>query len=187
MNTYKAFSDSELTAQLRNSNEAAFTELYNRYWAVLYVHAVRMTNDEDQATDIVQDIYTVLWKKREVISVNTSVKSYLYKAVRNKVLNSINRGKLKDKYLKSLVSFIVKGELHTQEQVEFRDFERRIDREVKNFPPRMKIIYELSRKEGFSNKEIARDLDITDHTVKKTINRALHRLRTQISSFLFFL
>ncbi len=186
MNTYKSFSDSELTAQLRNASEGAFTELYDRYWAVLYVHAIRMTNDEDQAMDIVQDVFTVLWKKREVISVHSSVKSYLYKAVRNKVLNSINRGKLKDKYLKSLVSFIVKGEMHTQEQVEFRDFERRIDREVNNFPPRMKLIYEMSRKEGMSNKDIASDLEITDHTVKKTINRALHRLRTQISSFLIF-
>lgn len=186
MNTYKSFSDSELTAQLQNANEAAFTELYNRYWVVLYVHAVKMTNDEDQARDIVQDIFTVLWKKREVISVNTSLKSYLYKAVRNKVLNSINRSKLKESYLKSLISFVVKGELHTQEQVEFRDFERRIDREVNNFPPRMKLIYELSRNEGLSNKEIARDLEITDHTVKKTINRALHRLRTQICSFLLF-
>ena len=50
----------------------------------------------------------------------------------------------------------------------------------------MKLIYEMSRKEGMSNKDIASDLEITDHTVKKTINRALHRLRTQISSFLIF-
>ncbi len=186
MNSYASISDSELTVQLKNSDEAAFAELYNRYWRVLYIHAYRMINDKDQASDIVQDIFTILWKTRTNSSINSSVKSYLYKAVRNQVLNNLYRGKLKNAYLKSLASFAENAYSHIEEDAEFRDFAKRIDQEVEKFPPQMKLIFGLSRKEGFSNKEIARDLNITDHTVKKTINRALHRLKTQISFFLFF-
>jgi len=144
-----------------------------------------MLRDEDQAMDIVQDIFTILWNRNVDIQINTSIKTYLYSAVRNHTLNYSNRGKLKDKYLDSLSEFLERGELHTEEQVNFRDFARRIDREIDSFSPKMKTIFELSRKQGLSNKDIAIELNITDHTVKKTINRALQRLRTQVSSFLF--
>lgn|SRR5690606_22667080 len=181
MNTYKSYQDSELAILLKNNDEAAFTEIYNRYWSRLYLHAYKMLRDEAQAMDLVQDIYTSLWNKNEELQINTCLKTYLYTALRNHTLNYINRGKLKDKYLNSLASYLEKGELQTEEQVHFRDFAEQIDREVENFSPKMKTIFNLSRNQGLSNKEIAIELEITDHTVKKTINRALNRLKTQVS------
>ena len=186
MNTYKSYQDAELTILLKSNDEKAFTEIYNRYWSRLYLHAHKMLRDEAQAMDLVQDIYTSLWNKRAGIQINTSIKTYLYTAVRNHTLNYINRGKLKDKYLDSLATFLEKGELQTEEQVHFRDFAQRIDREIEKFSPKMKTIFNLSRNQGLSNKDIAAELAITDHTVKKTINRALKRLKTQVSYLLIF-
>jgi len=186
MKIYKAYLDSELTVLMRDGDDEAFTEIYNRYWSRLYFHALKMLKDEDQAMDIVQDIFTKLWNRNIDLEINISIKTYLYSAVRNHTLNYINRSKLKDKYLDSLAQFLEKGELITEEQVHFRDFAQRIDCEIDRFSPKMKTIFELSRKDGLSNKEIAIELNITDHTVKKTINRALKRLKTQVSSFIFF-
>ena len=185
MNTYKLYEDSELTVLLKNNDQEAFTEIYNRYWQRLFLHAHKMLRDEEQAMDLVQDIYTSLWNKSAEIQINTCIKTYLYTALRNRTLNYINRGKLKDRYLNSLASYLEKGELQTEDQVNFRDFAQRIDREVENFSPQMKTIFNLSRNQGLSNKEIATELEITDHTVKKTINRALKRLKTQVSYLLF--
>ena len=185
METYTNYSDSDLAIMIRNGDEKAFSEIYNRYWSKLYMHSRKMLRDEDQAMDIVQDIFTNLWNRNIDIHINTSIKTYLYSAVRNHTLNHINRGKLKDRYLNSLAEFLERGELHTEEQVDFLDFAQRIDREIDRFSPKMKAIFELSRNQGLSNKDIATELNITNHTVKKTINRALQRLKTQVSSFLF--
>ncbi|MFA4868020.1 MAG: RNA polymerase sigma-70 factor [Pedobacter sp.] len=185
MDSYTKLSDNELTSLLKKGDQEAYTQLYKRYWPLLYLHARKMLKDDEEAMDVVQDIYTILWEKRTEISPDVSVKSYLYMAVRNHTLNRINRSKLKDKYLESLVDFINKGALSTEEEVCYRDFAERIEREVAAFSPKMKRIFEMSRNEGLSNRAIADELDITDHAVKKTINRALKVLRSQISSLLF--
>lgn len=182
---YSTYTDDELLARLKNGDENAYAQLYRRYWSVLYVHSRNMLRDEEEAKDIVQDIFTMLWNKRAKIQGDVAVKPYLYTAVRNHTLNRINRGKLKDRYLGSLAEYLAKGEKLTDEQVCYRDYAARIERGIECFSPRMKQIFELSRKEGLTNKAIADALAISDHTVKKTIGRALKLLRTQISVFLF--
>ncbi|TZF84909.1 RNA polymerase sigma-70 factor [Pedobacter sp. BS3] len=183
MSAYSALTDQELVAFLCEGNEAAFTAIYNRYWAVLYAHARKMLRDDDEAMDVVQDIFTTLWKKSGGLILTTSIKSYLYTAVRNQTLNQINRSRLKDTYLLSLARFAEQGEYNTDEQVVYHDLLERIEQEIANLPPKMREIFEMSRKSGLSHKAIAEELSITDHTVKKTINRALKVLKAQISSF----
>lgn len=182
MKNYQSYSDIELGNLLTGGDELAYIEAYNRYWKGLFIHACKMLRDEEQAMDAVQDIFTNLWNKRNSIVINTSIKTYLYSSVRNHVLNSINKNKLKEKYIDSLAAFAEKGEMTTDDYVIFNDFSQKIDKEVENFSPRMRAIYVLSREAGLSNRDIAEELNITDHTVKKTINRALKVLRTQITS-----
>ena len=184
---YKGYTDGELVKLLASSDEAAYTELYDRYWERLYLFASRMLQDEEQGMDIVQDLFTTLWHNRYQFDIRTSLKTYLYTSVRNLTLNYINRSKQKDRYLQSLVSFFEKGVMNTEEQVLFKEFSDRIDRQVERFSPQMKQIFVLSRNEGLSNKAIADELGITDHAVKKAINRALKVLRGVLSvlAFLF--
>lgn len=177
----KEYADSELAELLTCSDEAAYTEIYDRYWRRLYLFASRMLQDSEQGMDIVQDLFTVLWHKRREFDITTSLKTYLYTSVRNLTLNCINKSKQKDKYLQSIISFFEKGEVNTEEQVLFKEFADRIDRQIEDFPPKMKQIFVLSRNQGLSNKAIASELNITDHAVKKAINRALKVLKTVLS------
>lgn len=185
MKHYASYSDCELADLLIGGDELAYIAVYDRYWKRLFIHACQMLRDEDQAMDVVQDIFTILWNRRKSIVIKTSIKTYLYTSVRNHVLNTISKSKLRTKYLDSIVSFIEQGETSTESQVICKDFMDRIDRQVGKFSPRMRTIYTLSREEGLSNKDIARELNITDHTVKKTISRALKVLRAQISTVFF--
>lgn len=179
---YEAYSDTELTDLLTAGDELAYIEVYNRYWERLFIHACKMLRDEEHAMDVIQDIFTALWSKREKLSINISVKTYLYTSVRNAVINSIKKSKQQEKYMDSISAFAKKGEMSTENHIIYRDFVEQIDKEVENFSPRMKTVFVLSREDGLSNKDIAKALNITDHTVKKTINRALKILRTQVSS-----
>lgn len=187
MVVYSKLIDGELIRLLNNCDELAYTEIYNRYWALLYSHARRILRDDEEAMDVVQDVFTVLWRKAPELTDIVSLKAYLYSATKNKTLNTINKSKQKDDYLTSLASFIEEGEFTTDNQVAFNEFVEQVEREVANLPPRMREVFGLSRKLGFSHKQIAEELNITDHTVKKTINRALKILRTQFSVFFSFL
>ena len=183
---YSKLIDEDLFSLLKNGDEEAYTEIYNRYWALLYSHARHMLRDDDEAMDVVQDVFTGFWKNAVEITLIASLKAYLYTATRNKTLNAINRNKQKDTYLISLASFMEEGELATDNQVAFNEFIDQIEKGVANLPPKMREIFELSRNLGFSHKQIAEKLAITDHTVKKTINRALKIIKTQLSVFLLF-
>lgn len=187
MSAYNACTDQELIAFLRKGDEVAFTAIYNRYWAVLYAHARKMLQDDDEAMDVVQDIFTILWKMSEELVLTTSLQSYLYTAVRNRTLNQMNRSKRKDDYLWSLAKFMEQGVYVTDEQVNYHDLLTHIEQEIAELPPKMREIFEMSRKSGLSHKTIAAALNISDHTVKKTINRALKVLKAQISSLMTFL
>jgi RNA polymerase sigma-70 factor (family 1) len=186
---YSKLIDEDLFSLLKDSDEKAFTEIYNRYWALLYSHARQMLRDDDEAMDVVQDVFTVFWRKAEEITIVTSLKSYLYTATRNKTLNAINRNKQKDTYLVSLASFIEEGELTTDNHVAFNEFIDQVEKGVAKLPPKMREIFEMSRNSGFSHRQIAEKLSISDHTVKKSINRALKIIKTRLPVifFLFFL
>ena len=67
-----------------------------------------------------------------------------------------------------------------------RDLARRIEAEIQSLPPKMRAVFELSRKEHKSYKEISDYLNISDKTVKKQVNNALHILRTKLTSLLMF-
>jgi RNA polymerase sigma-70 factor (family 1) len=188
MPLYSTYPDSELISLLNTGDELAYTEIYNRYWAVLYSHARRMLRDDDEAMDIVQDIFTTLWRRASEINFNTSVKAYLYSSVRNQTLNYINRGKLKNSYLESLTEFIEKGSTETDDLIIYNEFVKRVEKEVENFPQKMRDIFQMSRNDGLSHKEIAEKLDITEHGVKKSINRALKLLKIKFNPlFLLFI
>jgi RNA polymerase sigma-70 factor (family 1) len=187
MADYRSLTDTELIDLLKEGDHAAFTEIYKRYWPLLYAHSRKMLRDDQEAMDIVQEIFTVLWNRSTELAFTLSLRAYLYSSVRNLTINHINKSKLKNKYISSLAELIEKGASVTDEQVIFADFAGRIEKEVANLPPKMRAIFEMSRNQGLSHKEIAEELDITDHAVKKSINRTLKILRAQISSVFFLL
>ena len=185
MNLYRLYTDQELTGLLKSGDHAAFTEIYHRYWPLLFAHARHMLRNNDAPMDIVQEIFTNLWNRSADLQLEISLKAYLYGATRNLTLTQIQKGKRKDHYLSSLVKQFEKGSPVTDEQVICNEFVERMEKELANLPPKMRAVFELSRKEGLSHKEIAEEMDLSDHAVKKTIHRALKVLRTQLSALLF--
>jgi len=180
MNHRGTLSDTDLIAQLKLGSENAFTEIYNRYWSVLYLHARHMLNNRDEARDIVQEVFTSFWNKAETLAATTNINAYLYRSTRNSVLNLIRKEKSKQAYLSELGDFYEKGEFSTDSQVNFNELKRLIDQEVALLPIKMRRVFEMSRNENLSHAQISQQLDISDLTVKKQINKALHILRHRL-------
>ena len=179
MAVYSKFNDHELTVLLKQEDRLAFTEIYNRYWAEMYYHAFKILKDEEGAKDVVQDIFSNLWLKSSALHADTKLSGHLYITVRNKVFNLIAQNKVRSDYLTSIAAYMTE-EVAESSLLDEKELMELVEAEIRNLPPKMREIFELSRKEGLSHKEIAKKLGLSDQTVKKQIQNALKVLKPKI-------
>ncbi|SHE48688.1 RNA polymerase sigma factor [Pedobacter caeni] len=184
---YSALNDSNLVACLLTGDELAFAEIYSRYKTVLFLHARRMLQDDEQARDIVQEIFTTIWIKKEELRVSTSLKSYLFSSVKHKILNLLLHQKHVEKHMQSMLRIYNVGSFSTDLALQEKELAQLIEAEIQNLPARMREVFVLSRREELSNKEIAERMGIAEETVKKQIVYALKILRLKLKVISFML
>lgn len=181
---YHGCTDNELASLLRQGERLAYTEIFNRYKEVLFRHAVRFLQDRELAEDVIQDVFLMLWEKREALTFTSSLSAYLYSTVRNRIFNHMTRQKVVARYLDSIRDFMEKGCYTTDEQVRARELAAIIEKEVAALPQKMREVFLLSREESRSHKEIGELLGISDKTAKQQLYKAVKILRLKISSML---
>jgi RNA polymerase sigma-70 factor (ECF subfamily) len=184
MNAYAHFTDAELAQKLNLLDKTAFAEVYDRYWAVLYSHARRLLRDNEQAGDVVQDIFTSLLQNMGKLNPAIPLSSYLYASVRNRIISMIRHDKVQMNYLTYLKSYTTEGVYATDDIVRERELKEQIEREVALLPPKMRAVFEMSRRAHLSHKEIADNASISEETVKRQISFALKILRSKLSCWL---
>jgi len=162
----------------------AFNELYERYWEVAYDIAYKQMHDEDDAKDIVHDVFIHIWTKQGKLSIDKSFIAYLYTCLKNRIIDKARKDTLKIKQLEILRHTLSEEDNSTMEKVLSKELEDQIELKVNSLPGKMKEIYRLSREEDLSIDEIAEKLSISSQTVKNQISSALKRLRSSIHSFI---
>lgn len=180
MKAYCNYSDDKLVYLVRQKDRLAFAEIYKRYWSLLYATALRITKDEEASMDVVQDIYADFWDNTSRLAVHSSLRAYLYTTVRNRVIDAIKHQKVQERYLDSLALYAERSGDDVSDAVIYSDLVQVVEMAVSNLPPKMQRIFRMSREEGLSHAQIAEKLEVTQHTVKKTISRALHILRHKL-------
>jgi RNA polymerase sigma-70 factor (ECF subfamily) len=181
---YTSYTDAQLAEGLNLQDVAAFEEVYDRYWNVLFIHACKMTGDQEKAKDLVQDLFTALFAKMGELHFESTISAYLYRSVQNRVISAFNHQKVKHNYAASLQAFYNKGELATENHVREKELKILIEKEIDNLPGKMKSIFEMSRRDNMSHKEIATASGVSEGTVKKQLYYAITRLRSKLSYFL---
>ncbi|MFA6245332.1 MAG: RNA polymerase sigma-70 factor [Mucilaginibacter sp.] len=188
MTSSKTLSDIQLTDLLKVSDHSAFNEIYERYFYLVFTHAYKKLRDEEQAKDVVQDVFATLWFKRETNLPAINLAGYLFTAVRNKIFDLFAHEKVTTKYFDSLSNYLEShsGEV-TDHRIREKQLEAYIERSVQQLPPKMKLIFEMSRKENLSHKDIAQQLGTSENNVSKQLNNALRVLKTKLSITIFAL
>lgn len=177
---HQNLTDAELLGLLKRSDHAAYTEIYRRYWAKLYIYARKLLNDPTAAEDIVQDVLLTIWIKNEKIQDNRPIAPYLYTAVRHKALTHIKRKKLEGSYLNSLSDFMDKGEFIADANLREKELELIINNAIATLPQKMKKVFELSKIECLNHKTIAAQLNISDKTIRNQLSTALNLIKLKI-------
>lgn len=184
---YRDYQDGELVSLLNDSDHLAFTEIYNRYSSVLYQQTYRILRDTDICHDIVQDVFLSVWHKRYELQINTSLSSYLFKSVRNRVLNRISHQRVMEKYVHEIQDFSKQCAHAPDAYFLEKELLHIIETEKARLPPRTRQLYELNREQYMTYKEIGEQLNISEKTVKKQVFNALRVIRLRISSVAHFL
>ncbi|MBE9599856.1 RNA polymerase sigma factor [Pedobacter sp. MC2016-24] len=173
-------SDQQLVISLKEGNSSAFAEIYERYWSLLLRHAIGMLQDEDIAQDAVQDVFQMLWEKSVTLNIHTSLSSFLYASLRFRILDQLKHNKVQDRFLSKLQTEIESGVASTDDVIAEKEFARKIEDGLNKLPPKMRKVFELSRIYEYSYREISKELDLSDNTVKRQISNALKIMRESI-------
>jgi len=188
MLAYESYTDEQLTLLLKKEDVKAFEEVYHRYWKLMFSIAHAKLNSLTDTEEVVQDIFSDLWNRRESIEINTSLKSYLAGAVKFQVYTKLAaRYRLKQKQESLAANATQEHDLAADEIYRLKVIQQQLAAASNELPERCRLVYQLSREQGYSNKKIAYELKISEKTVETQITRALKHLRSVLQGILSFL
>jgi RNA polymerase sigma-70 factor (ECF subfamily) len=181
----KNLSDFQLVELLKEGDSDAYSEIYNRYHAALYVHVFNKLRLREESRDIVHELFASLWSKRNETDIKGNLSTYLYVSARYKIFDFIARRDTESKYISSIKEFIDRNTYITDYLVREKELQVLIDQEIAALPPKMQKIFELSRSKHLTHKQIADELGLSEQTVKKQVQNALKILRSRLGPAIF--
>ncbi|UYQ94113.1 RNA polymerase sigma factor [Chitinophaga horti] len=166
----------EMLKDMQEGDAAAFTALYRHYSPPIYTVTLRMVKDPGAAQEIIQDIFSDIWKNREVLEIE-NLAAYLYRAGQNRVLNFFKKLQHDRQRLEDFRVFAEEHYSHIEEALHYRESAEMLRDVLQDLSPKQRQVYELCRIEGRSYKEAAAIMGISSHTVKEYLVEANKRIR----------
>jgi RNA polymerase sigma-70 factor (ECF subfamily) len=178
------YTDNELLDLLSQDNRNAFELLYKRYWPTLYDAAHQRLKNNQQAEDIVQDIFINLWTRRAHLKID-NLPAYLCTAVRFRVFNYVHRDLAAEAFYEPFEAMAAHhagadGQLLEKEMMQL------VEAYAKSLPEKRRRIFLMHLTGNLSTREIADQLRVSQKTVQNQLGTALHGLRTHIIPALLF-
>lgn len=162
----------------QQGNEQAFEQLYTRYAIELLTIAVQKTNDREVAKELVQSVFVTFFQNKATAHQIHSLKAYLYTVLKNRLLDHYRHLLVQKKHkLYSGQLYVATDINNVYTYIDTRELELLLQEEIKKLPPQCKHVFRLRREAELSNREIARQLNISENTVEQHMRRALRLLR----------
>jgi RNA polymerase sigma-70 factor (family 1) len=168
--------DSHLIALWRAGNEKAYRALFHRYFSRLYNYTSKLIPDKWISEEIVMDVMLAVWQKRDALNGDLLLSAYLYRSVRNRLVDHFRKHQLATVSLDQTTveppsAFI------TDSRLLHKELERLYRSSLDRLPPQKKRIFTMSREEGSTYKEIADRLQLSKNTVENHMVAALKLLK----------
>ena len=176
--------DRELLERIRKGDTDAFDAVFRAHYASMVGTAERMLRRRDVAEEIVQDVLLELWRRRETLVVDDSLRGYLFRATRNRSLNHLRHGAIEKRAEPELVADRDQVTSTGPSDLVEEEIDTAVKRAVAELPDRCREVFELSRVEGLRYAEIAATLGISVKTVEAQMGKALRILRERLAQWL---
>lgn len=171
---------------LRRGDEQAFTTIYNTYWYRMFLVAYRKLQHREVAEELIQDIFTRLWKEREKVVI-TRLDYYLFSAVRFEVIDYIRTFGPRNQYLAYYQAFAQLQDESTENTVAFNELSESIDKGLGALPEKTRDVFKLSRIENWPVAKIASHMQLSEKAVEYHITKATKAMRIYLHEALISL
>jgi RNA polymerase sigma-70 factor (ECF subfamily) len=182
--------DHALLQEIVAGDADAFERLFRAYYTPLCDYCQGIVGEKATAEDLVEDVFTYLWRQRDGMHVRVSLRAYLFTAARHASLNFLKRRAMERAHSPRLAEFITYLQETDYSDRELEDLDA-LRRAIAELPPRCRRVFLMNSLEEKSYKEIAADLRLSVNTVKTHLAKAYRFLRSRLPSrpgiFLFFL
>lgn len=176
--------EKQVLETLQLGNESAFEMIFRTYYQPLCRYAYSFLQDKEEAEEVVQSSFITVWDKRNSLTIETSVKSYLYRMVRNGCLNVIKHEKVKQQHVAHELAMMEVSHESVSQKVQAAELETKISEAIKTLPEQCRLVFQLSRFEELKYQEIADQLQISIKTVENHMGKALKLMRVQLKDYL---
>jgi RNA polymerase sigma-70 factor (ECF subfamily) len=166
-----------LLAKVAAGNESAFRELFDTHRDKLYAYMLRLSKERVIAEDIVQEVFLKIWINKDQLSAVHNFDAYLFTIARNHAFNLSKQITYRRELLNQVTAVQPLSELSTEKEVDYKYLQSLLARELGKLPPQQRKVFTLSRFEGLSNEDIAREHAISVGTVKKHLSLATQTLK----------
>lgn len=177
------YTDSEILDMLKDNGELAIKSLFENYYNYMCHAVYRIIPDSVLVEDIVQEVFHEIWRKRQTISIQTSLKAYLRRASINKALNHIRDQKIKFDDEEKISEADFYTDTGGQQNMELDELKTSISDAIESLPEKCRIIFSMSRFEEMTYQEIADSLQISVKTVENQISKALKIMRKLLQPY----
>lgn len=172
---------------LKAGDEKKYREIFNAFYAPLCQYALIYLSHSVIAEEIVHNLFIKLWENKAELEIRTSLKSYLFRSVRNQCLNHIRNQKKRPLYVGSLeeVEDELLEEISIYEEIDMPELKATIKSAIDDLPPKCRQIFLMSRESELTYNQIAEELSVSKKTVENQMGIALKRLKERLSPTLF--
>ncbi len=177
-------SEKQVLETLRQGNESAYEMIFRTYYQPLCRYAYSFLQYKEEAEEVVQAAFITLWEKRSALAIETSLKSYLYRMIRNSCLNVIKHAKVKQQHVAHELAVAEVSHESVSQKVHAAELETKITEAMKTLPEQCRLVFQLSRFEELKYQEIADQLQISVKTVENHMGKALKLMRLQLKDYL---
>lgn len=161
-------------------DETAFRRIYDAHSEQVYQLAFRFLKNQAWSEEIVQDVFLKLWLNREGLDETGNAWVYLYVITKRLCLNRLREIRKSIRLFDELMHHLEQVHNQTEEEFFAADIDRHAQQIIARLPQQQRLVFNLSRMEGLSHKEIAKQLGLSPNTVKNHMVQALKTLKSAL-------
>ncbi|WP_258139414.1 RNA polymerase sigma-70 factor [Mucilaginibacter phenanthrenivorans] len=178
------YSERTVINLIKEGDGRAFEKIFREYFKSLHAYAYTFMKDDEQAEEIVQNVFCRIWEKRDQLNPDGSIKAYLYRAVHNESVNYLKHQKTRTAFRVHYNNSEEQIGGEASEKVMTAELDGHIQQALNELPQQCRIIFQMSRFENLKYREIADQLNLSVKTVENQMGKALKVLRTKLAEFL---
>lgn len=177
MHVKPLYNQQDICARVALGDQQAFALFFNHHWPQVYDTGLRLTKSPEKAQDLAQEIFIKLWENRHRLTEVKEEDAYVYILSRNVILDFLRKKVFATENIEILIDYFEDSAISPQEKLEFNELENTLKSAIDQLPGKVKDVFVLSRVDGLTHEQIAKQLNISVVSSKTYVVRALQDIR----------